>query len=106
MATEPVVVIRTPPASIGPTVPAGWDGVPEEVVRWGSGSLSGYNLTLVGGRRRIRGRPGGACAIVSRPERDPDRLWRSANDDLRAGRLDRAEATLRRLLELHPAMED
>ena len=48
----------------------------------------------------------GACAVVSRPERDPDRLWRSVSDDLRAGRLDRAEATMRRLVELRPATED
>jgi thioredoxin-like negative regulator of GroEL len=48
----------------------------------------------------------GACAIVARSEVDPDRLLRSANDDLRAGRLDRAETTMRRLVELRPATED
>jgi tetratricopeptide (TPR) repeat protein len=48
----------------------------------------------------------GASAIFFRPERDPDRLWRSASDDLRAGRLDRAEVTMRRLVELRPATED
>ena len=43
---------------------------------------------------------GGACAIFVRPERDPERLWRSAYDEFRAGRLDRAEAMMRRLVDL------
>jgi hypothetical protein len=45
---------------------------------------------------------GGACAFLARPERDPDRLRLSAGDDLRAGRLDRAESTMRTLLQLRP----
>ena len=49
---------------------------------------------------------GGACAFLARPERDPDRLRLSAGDDLRAGRLDRAESTMKRLFELRPATED
>jgi tetratricopeptide (TPR) repeat protein len=48
----------------------------------------------------------GACAFFFRPELDPDRLWRSVGDDLRAGRLGRAESTMKRLLELHPPTED
>jgi tetratricopeptide (TPR) repeat protein len=48
----------------------------------------------------------GACAFLCRPERNPDRLWRSARDDLSAGRLDRAEATMRRLFALRPPTEE
>jgi tetratricopeptide (TPR) repeat protein len=49
---------------------------------------------------------GGACAIFVRPERDPDRLWRSARDEFRVGRFDRAEAMMRRLVDVRPPTED
>jgi tetratricopeptide (TPR) repeat protein len=49
---------------------------------------------------------GATCAILVRPDRDPNRLLRSARSELRAGRFDRAESTMRRLLALRPATED
>src|SRR5258708_6633383 len=49
---------------------------------------------------------GGACAILTRPTRDPDQLWHSVQEDLKAGRFDRAEASMDRLLGLRPPGED
>jgi tetratricopeptide (TPR) repeat protein len=48
----------------------------------------------------------GACAIGYRRQRDPEQLWRSVQDEIRAGRLDRAEPAMRRLLELRPPSAD
>ena len=43
---------------------------------------------------------------IIRPDRDPDRLWRTVHDELRAGGSIGAESSMRRLLELRPATED
>ena len=40
------------------------------------------------------------------PEPDPDRLWLSIQEDWKAGRLDRAQAAMNRLLRLRPATEE
>jgi tetratricopeptide (TPR) repeat protein len=48
----------------------------------------------------------GAYAIVTRPERDPERLWQSVQADSHAQRFDRAYVGMRRLLELRPPTED
>ena len=37
---------------------------------------------------------------------DPDQLWRAIQDDLRAGRVEHAEAAMSRLLRLRPAAEE
>jgi tetratricopeptide (TPR) repeat protein len=47
-----------------------------------------------------------ACALLLQPERNPDRLWRSAQEDLNAGQFDRALAAMVRLLHLRPATEE
>jgi putative heme-binding domain-containing protein len=49
---------------------------------------------------------GATWAILFRPESDPDRLWRSIQADLKTGDLDRAEASMTRLLQLRPATDD
>ena len=49
---------------------------------------------------------GAACVFLFQPERNPDRLWQSVQEDLKNGRLDRAEASLNRLLELRPAADE
>jgi tetratricopeptide (TPR) repeat protein len=49
---------------------------------------------------------GGTCAVLVRPERDPERLWQSVQADARAQRFDRASAAMRRLLDARPPTED
>jgi tetratricopeptide (TPR) repeat protein len=49
---------------------------------------------------------GAAGAILTRPTRNPDQLWRSVQEDLKAGRFDRADASMDRLLRLRPPGED
>jgi tetratricopeptide (TPR) repeat protein len=47
-----------------------------------------------------------AFVLLASARRDPDQLWRSIQEDVKAGRLDRAEAAMRRLLRLRPATDD
>ncbi len=49
---------------------------------------------------------GGSCTFLSQPERDPDRLWTSIQEDLKTGRLDHAKASMTRLLKLRPPDDD
>jgi tetratricopeptide (TPR) repeat protein len=48
----------------------------------------------------------GTYAIVTQPERDPERLWQSIQADSRAQQFERAYAGMRRLLNLRPSTED
>ncbi len=48
----------------------------------------------------------GAYAIVTQPERDPERLWQSIQADSRAQHFERAYAGMKRLLNLRPPTED
>jgi predicted Zn-dependent protease len=49
---------------------------------------------------------GTAYLIHGRHELDPDRLWRSIQADLKTGKLESAEASLTRLLQLRPPTDD
>ena len=49
---------------------------------------------------------GAVCAIHFRPERDPQRLWRSVQADLGAQHYERAYATMSRLVDLRRPTED
>jgi tetratricopeptide (TPR) repeat protein len=48
----------------------------------------------------------GAYATVTRPERDPERLWQSIQADSRSQQFERAYASMKRLRDLRPPTED
>jgi tetratricopeptide (TPR) repeat protein len=49
---------------------------------------------------------GVAFAILTRPTRNPDQLWLSVQEDLKAGRFDRAKESMDQLLRLRPPGDD
>jgi predicted Zn-dependent protease len=64
------------------------------------------NLTRLTVALAVTVASGTAYAILKRPARDPDQLWHSIQQDLKAGKLDRAEAAMGRLLQLRPATDE
>src|SRR5262245_60626448 len=47
-----------------------------------------------------------AMFALARAKPDPDQLWLSIQEDWQAGRLDRAQAAMNRLLRLRPATDE
>ena len=71
----------------------GWSGRYPAIsgIAYGSGALAVLALTLL-------------VLVPAKP--DPDHVWRSIQDDLKAGKLDRAEPAMGRLLRLRPATDE
>ena len=71
--------------------------------RWNSRSPAMIRLAWVSGAVVVLAL---ALVALAPAKPDPDQLWLSVQEDWKAGRLERAEAAMNRLLRLRPATDE
>ncbi len=70
---------------------------------WGSQNPANIRLAWVSGTVVVLSL---ALVVLASGKPDPDRLWLSIQEDWKAGRFDRAQAAMNRLLRLRPATDE